>query len=126
MGEAEIADLSGKIKITWFHQAYLAKMIHEGDSVKLTGKVTESRAKLIARTEIARTSNGLTMARATHIGVTHYVWRSSQDGSVRESHKKMNGSIIPFDHPPEVEPGERYHAGMIYNCRCFMEPILLD
>ena len=91
-----------------------------------TGKVTESRAKLIARTEIARTSNGLTMARATHIGVTHYVWRSSQDGTVRESHKKMNGSIIPFDHPPEVEPGERYHAGMIYNCRCFMHPILLD
>ena len=43
MGEAEIADLSGKIKITWFHQAYLAKMIHEGDTVKLTGKVTKSK-----------------------------------------------------------------------------------
>lgn len=43
MGEAQIEDLSGKIKITWFHQAYLAKMIHEGDSVKLTGKVTESK-----------------------------------------------------------------------------------
>ena len=42
-GEAEIEDLSGKIKITWFHQAYLAKMIHEGDNVKLTGKVTESK-----------------------------------------------------------------------------------
>ncbi len=43
MGEAQIEDLSGKIKITWFHQAYLAKMIHEGDTVKLTGKVTESK-----------------------------------------------------------------------------------
>jgi ATP-dependent DNA helicase RecG len=43
MGEAQIEDLSGKIKITWFHQAYLAKMIHEGDNVKLTGKVTESK-----------------------------------------------------------------------------------
>ncbi len=43
IGEATIEDLSGKIKITWFHQAYLAKMIHEGDSVKLTGKVTESK-----------------------------------------------------------------------------------
>ncbi len=39
MGEGEIADLSGKIKITWFHQAYLAKMIKDGESVKLTGKV---------------------------------------------------------------------------------------
>ncbi|MFZ3015929.1 MAG: ATP-dependent DNA helicase RecG [Minisyncoccia bacterium] len=43
MGEGEISDLSGKIKITWFHQAYLAKMIHEGDNVKLTGKVTHGK-----------------------------------------------------------------------------------
>ena len=43
MGEGYIEDLSGKIKITWFNQAYLAKMIHEGDSVKLTGKVTDSK-----------------------------------------------------------------------------------
>ena len=37
--EGEIEDLSGKIKITWFNQAYLAKMIHDGENVKLTGKV---------------------------------------------------------------------------------------
>jgi ATP-dependent DNA helicase RecG len=43
MGEGEIEDLSGKIKITWFNQAYLAKMIHEGESVKLTGKITQSK-----------------------------------------------------------------------------------
>ena len=43
MGEAEIEDLTGKIKIVWFHQAYLAKMIHEGQIVKLTGKVTEGK-----------------------------------------------------------------------------------
>ncbi len=44
MAEGVIADLSGKIKITWFNQAYLAKMLHEGDSVKLTGKVTASKS----------------------------------------------------------------------------------
>ena len=43
MGEGEIEDLSGKIKITWFNQAYLAKMIHDGESVKLTGKVTQGK-----------------------------------------------------------------------------------
>jgi ATP-dependent DNA helicase RecG len=58
MGEAEIADLSGKIKITWFHQAYLAKMIHEGDSVKLTGKVTESKYGLyLANPEFEKAPN---------------------------------------------------------------------
>ncbi|MEK7588359.1 MAG: ATP-dependent DNA helicase RecG [Patescibacteria group bacterium] len=43
MAEGEIEDLSGKIKITWFNQAYLAKMIKNGDNVKLTGKVTEGK-----------------------------------------------------------------------------------
>ena len=58
IGEAEISDLSGKIKITWFHQAYLAKMIHEGDSVKLTGKVTESKYGLyLANPEFEKTPN---------------------------------------------------------------------
>lgn len=43
MAEGEIEDLSGKIKITWFNQAYLAKMIKNGENVKLTGKVTQGK-----------------------------------------------------------------------------------
>ena len=44
MAEGEIEDLSGKIKITWFNQAYLAKMIHDGENIKLTGKVTQGKS----------------------------------------------------------------------------------
>lgn len=43
MGEGEIEDLSGKMKIIWFNQAYLAKMIKNGDTVKLTGKIAEGK-----------------------------------------------------------------------------------
>ena len=43
MAEGEIEDLSGKIKITWFNQAYLAKMLKNGEMVKLTGRVTEGK-----------------------------------------------------------------------------------
>jgi ATP-dependent DNA helicase RecG len=43
MAEGEIEDLSGKIKITWFNQAYLAKMIKDGENVKLTGKITQGK-----------------------------------------------------------------------------------
>ena len=91
-----------------------------------TGKVTESRAKLIARTEIARTASGLTMARATHVGATHYIWRTSGDADVRNSHKEMNGKVIPFSKAPTLSDGTASHAGMIYNCRCYAEPILTD
>ncbi len=43
IAEGSIEDFSGKLKITWFNQAYLAKMIKEGESVKLTGKVTQGK-----------------------------------------------------------------------------------
>lgn len=94
--------------------------------ILLTGKVTESRAKLIARTEVARTASALTLARSAHVGVTHYVWRTSGDAQVRESHKHMNGKVIPVDIPPEVEPGKAYHAGQFPNCRCWCSPIFPD
>lgn len=43
-GEATIEDTSGSIKVVWFNQAYMAKMVHEGQMVKLTGKVTEGKS----------------------------------------------------------------------------------
>lgn len=56
MGEGEIEDLSGKIKIIWFNQAYLAKMIKNGESVKLTGKVTQGKNEIyLANPEFEKT-----------------------------------------------------------------------
>ena len=43
MSEAELEDQSGKIPIIWFNQAYMAKMVHEGDNVELSGKVSEGK-----------------------------------------------------------------------------------
>lgn len=58
MGEGEIEDLSGKIKIIWFHQAYLAKMIKENENVKITGKVTNSKNGIyLANPEFERMPN---------------------------------------------------------------------
>ncbi|HEV7702193.1 MAG TPA: ATP-dependent DNA helicase RecG [Candidatus Paceibacterota bacterium] len=56
MAEGEIEDLSGKIKITWFNQAYLAKMIKDGQSAKLTGKVTKGKHGIyLANPEVEKT-----------------------------------------------------------------------
>lgn len=57
MAEGEIEDLSGKIKITWFNQAYLAKMIKEGENAKLTGKVTSGKYGIyLANPEVEKTT----------------------------------------------------------------------
>lgn len=89
-----------------------------------TGSVTKSRANTIARTEVARASSLITQARATELGCTHYVWRTSNDSDVRHSHKEMNGKVIAWDAPPTLSDGTTTHAGQIYNCRCYPEPII--
>jgi SPP1 gp7 family putative phage head morphogenesis protein len=91
-----------------------------------TGHVTRNRAIMIARTETSRASSVLTEARALHVGSEGYTWETAGDENVRESHKKMQGRLIMWNAPPEVEPGKFYHAGCIYNCRCFADPIIPD
>ncbi len=43
MGQAVLTDLTGEINIIWFHQPYLAKMLKEGATVRVTGKVSDSK-----------------------------------------------------------------------------------
>ncbi len=46
MGEATLSDASGKIKIVWFYQPYLAKMINEDTFVRVEGKVSQRKSKV--------------------------------------------------------------------------------
>ena len=90
-----------------------------------TGEVTEGRAMLIARTETSRTASVLTQVRSESIGSDGYVWHTVGDSDVRPRHKKLNGKVFKWSSPPIAgENGERAHAGQIYNCRCYPEPII--
>src|SRR6185312_14835593 len=44
MSEAWISDGTGKAKIVWFHQAYLAKMLSENMPVRVEGKVSQKKS----------------------------------------------------------------------------------
>jgi SPP1 gp7 family putative phage head morphogenesis protein len=90
-----------------------------------TGQVTESRAMLIARTEVGRAASALTQSRAQYVGSDGYIWRTAGDKDVRKLHRKLEGTFHKWDDPPVAgENGERAHAGAIYNCRCYPEPVL--
>lgn len=90
------------------------------------GDVTEARAMLIARTETAKSMSTLTQARATAVGADTYIWRTAEDEAVRESHAEMEGEVVRWDSPPTLSDGTTTHAGQIYNCRCYAEPIFTD
>ena len=62
MSTGILTDFSGeKIKIVWMNQAYIAKMFHDGDTVKLTGKITEGKdgkyGKSLMNPEIEKAPN---------------------------------------------------------------------
>lgn len=91
-----------------------------------SGEVTEARARMIARTEVAKAQSVMTEARSRAAGSDAYIWRTAQDEAVRESHSEMEGQTVRWDSPPTLSDGTTTHAGQIYNCRCFAEPIFPD
>ena len=96
-----------------------------------TDQHARASARLIARTETAKTQSALIKARCEELGLRWYVWRTAQDGDrVRKSHRIMEGVLVNWNNPPSPEAlaGEisigNYHAGNIWNCRCYSEPLL--
>lgn len=100
------------------------------DLQELVPSMSNRKATLIARTEVSKASTALTRARSENIGIKWYIWRTSEDQRVRSSHSHMEGVLINWDNPPSPEKliGMRhigyYHAGNIFNCRCYPEPVV--
>ncbi|MFZ2523650.1 MAG: ATP-dependent DNA helicase RecG [Minisyncoccia bacterium] len=46
MSDGTLSDETGKIKLVWFNQPYIAKMIHEGQTVRVEGKIAERKGEL--------------------------------------------------------------------------------
>lgn len=104
----------------------IAKLIR-----KKTYQHARASARLIARTEVSKTTTALTKARSQELDLNWYVWRTALDGDrVRKSHRFMEGVLVNWNEPPSPEQlvGEKnvgyYHAGNIWNCRCYPEPLI--
>lgn len=92
---------------------------------------SKASARMIARTEVSKTQTELTRVRAENIGINWYIWRTSEDQRVRSSHEHMEDVLIRWSEPPSPEALDgqphtfgHYHAGEIFNCRCYPEPVV--
>lgn len=113
------------------HLAKIQKVISEGiqngDDVhslkqaiaKVNGQDTR-RAKLIARDQLQKLNGVLVQARQQSLGIGGYIWRTSHDERVRDSHRDNDGKKFQWDSPPR----ETGHPGEDINCRCVAEPDL--
>lgn len=81
---------------------------------------SKSRARLIARDQTAKLNAQISRMQQEDAGVTEYIWSTSGDQRVRESHRRLNNKRFKWSEPPVVDDrtGRRCHPGMDYQCRC--------
>lgn len=93
-------------------------------------KVSENRARLIAKDQVNKLHGQLNQLRQEAVGVREYVWRNSRDARVRGNptglypsakynHWTREGKRFRWDKPPADG-----HPGEPIGCRCRAEPVL--
>ena len=90
--------------------------------IKDLGKTTEKRAMFIARDQSSKLNAALTQARHEDVGIKKYMWSTSLDERVRDSHADKEGLVFEYVNPP----ADTGHPGHDFNCRCVAIPVLDD
>jgi len=86
-------------------------------------EVTRSKAELLARDQTLTLNAQINQHRQQAAGIEKYIWSTSNDERVRESHEEMDGEVCSWSDPPLVDD-EHVHPGDPINCRCVATPIL--
>lgn len=117
-----------------FERDQLSAILAKGENKtvsELRGRILErldvSRAKanLLARDQVLKLNAKITQERQTAAGITEYIWTTSNDERVRETHDELDGETFSWDDPPVTnEAGDRNHPGEDYQCRCVAFPVL--
>lgn len=84
------------------------------------GDITYRRAELIARDQIATINAKISEARQSALGIEEYIWVTSGDERVRESHADKDGQTFRWDDPP----ADTGHPGEDILCRCIARPVI--
>jgi SPP1 gp7 family putative phage head morphogenesis protein len=116
-------DKVARVKSVLREQGSDATVDDLADRIQEETGATESRARLIARTETTTFNSQLSIARHTAAGIKEFTWSTSNDERVRESHADLDGKVFAYSDPPLVD-GERTLPGQTYNCRCSAIAIL--
>ena len=92
-------------------QKDIAKAIREQTAIE------KRRAQLVARNAPLQYSGSLTKHHQMSVGIKSYIWQSSRDERVRDSHRDRNDKVYSWDGPGP-------HPRSEVNCRCDAVPLL--
>lgn len=95
------------------------------ENIQESYSVSKSKARFLARDQLAKLNGDITRHQHLDAGVTKYRWSTSHDSRVRDSHRDLEGQVFSLDDPPIVDKkrGRRCHPMEDYNCRCVAIPI---
>ena len=124
-------------------EALVQKAFREGTTTDQFAKeltrrfeVSESRARLIGRDQIAKLNGQVTQHRQTQLGIDEYQWQTAGDERVtgapgglyaddRPSHYALDGKFYRWSEPPVAgRSGEPAHPGEAINCRCVARAVV--
>lgn len=95
----------------------------------------EKRAMVIARDQIGKFNGAVARERQADVGVDRFVWTTSHDERVRDSHADRDDKIFKWSEPIEAQLGEYglepdqidgFPSDGPILCRCIAQPILSD
>ena len=93
--------------------------------IKKISDVSDSRANLIGRQQLAIVNGAYKASVYKENGVDSYLWVSTGDGKVRFDHRLLDGKVFTYAKGAIVDrkTGRRANPGEDFNCRCFDIPI---
>ena len=99
--------------------------------VRDAGLHVQSSANTVARTETGRAASTIQAVRAQHIGSSTFQWITANDADVRPLHREIaerdvghGRGVYRYDDLPLLDDGQPGLPGGIWNCRCWIKPIL--
>lgn len=87
--------------------------------------VQENKASFWARDQLGDAYGTFTEQRFKEAGIPGYVWMTSQDNRVRDTHALLHGRFFTFkETPPGLSKPNAKLPGFDYNCRCRSLPAI--
>lgn len=107
-----------------YRNAVVAAHQYFGNAIGDPGKRTEAIKNDLRKTRdwlLREFRETINKERQIAVGVTHYIWRSSDDDKVRSSHAERDDRVFSWAH--QHSDG---HPSVGFGCRCHAEPAIVD
>ena len=96
------------------------------ETIRQEKQVSYNKAKFLAKQETSLLVAKYRQVRYEEVGITEYIWSTSHDKRVRDSHRELQGKKFSYANPPitNIHTMARNNPGQDFGCRCVDIPVV--